>query len=441
MSRRAVDGLIRASLDAFGDPPGAATVATSGGLDSTVLARLLVPTLRSRGASPHLACFDHGWRTFAEELTHVQALAQELAVPVLLGAANPAPDRRRAVGPEAQAREARLEWLTSLDQGPIYLGHHADDQAENVLLHGVAMAARRGPFRRPLLAVRRRDLRAVASAADWGWVEDPTNADVRRLRNQLRHHVLPGLEARGELPALMAGGLKALDRRTYVEDQVRTALPAMLRLTGTDRHVLDSHRLLAQPADVAAAALRSLCPGPGRGPSDAAVRALFGSLRGDVSRRHDLGGGWTASVSPGNLELYRPPSAPPQRRPLLPRQDLSWPGVGRLQRRAVRGAQPGDPRLGRERVLISDPERALWVTAAGTGRRMRPFGLGGTKLVSDLLREARVSPPRRSTWPLVVDDADRVLWIPGVRASAHAPLPPGGADATLLLFTDRTARS
>lgn len=441
MNRATIDRLVQRSLDAFADPPGAALIATSGGLDSTVLARVLVPALQARGSSPRLACFDHGWRPFDAELDHVRDLARELAVPLHRGATRPDPSRRRAVGPEAEAREARHRWLGSLAAGPIYLGHHADDQVENVLLHGVAMAARRGVVRRPLLGARRQDLLDLATASAWPWIEDPTNADLARPRNRLRHGALPALGEPGSRDALVAQGREELERRTKAEALATAAIPTLLQHSARGRHVLDRDGLAALPSEVITAAVRSLCPGPGRGPSAAALSALLDAVGEGAAQRCDLGRGWIATVSPSTVELLRPPSPPPARRALGPGEDVLWPTVGRLLRRRLRAARPGDPRLGRSRALIADPERALWLTPAGRGRRIRPFGLAGTRPVSELLREAGVSPARRSTWPLVVDEADRVLWIPGVRASAHAPLPPGGADATLLLFTNRTDRS
>jgi tRNA(Ile)-lysidine synthase len=110
-------------------------------------------------------------------------------------------------GPEAAARDARYRALfrAARDAGAevVLLGHTLDDQAESVLL-GLArgsgtrslagMPRSRGPFRRPLLHLRRDVVRAeVPDGAPV--VHDPHNDDDRFARVRVRHRVLPVLEA------------------------------------------------------------------------------------------------------------------------------------------------------------------------------------------------------------------------------------------------------
>jgi len=54
------------------------------------------------------------------------------------------------------------------------------------------------------------------------------------------------------------------------------------------------------------------------------------------------------------------------------------------------------------------------------GDRMQLFGLNGSKKVKDIFIDAKVPPERRGAIPLLVDAAGRILWIPGLRRSAHA---------------------
>ncbi|MFT3943692.1 MAG: tRNA lysidine(34) synthetase [Ancrocorticia sp.] len=101
----------------------------------------------------------------------------------------------------------------------VLLGHTADDQAETVLLglargsgarsiRGMAAIARLPEHPqimalRPLLDLRREDLRAGLRSAGISWVEDPTNEPTSHWRAQdgsplrrsaLRHHAIPALE-------------------------------------------------------------------------------------------------------------------------------------------------------------------------------------------------------------------------------------------------------
>jgi tRNA(Ile)-lysidine synthase len=108
---------------------------------------------------------------------------------------------------EALARRDRYQFFDQLIQqgcaGKVATAHTADDQAETVLarlLRGGGPAGLagilpvRGGIVRPLLEVRRAELRAWASARGLTWREDASNLDRRFLRNRLRHELLPQLE-------------------------------------------------------------------------------------------------------------------------------------------------------------------------------------------------------------------------------------------------------
>ena len=114
--------------------------------------------------------------------------------------------------PEDAARRARYGALAEAAReagaGCVWLGQHADDQAETVLLalsRGAglpglaAMPAafeREGMrFERPLLAVPGAELRQWLEEGGIAWVEDPTNADEAFTRNRIRRQLLPALEA------------------------------------------------------------------------------------------------------------------------------------------------------------------------------------------------------------------------------------------------------
>ena len=180
-------------------------VALSGGADSLALAAATAFEAPRAGLRAGAVVVDHGLQPGSAEVA-AAAAAQATA----LGLA-PVEVRRVAVGteggPEAAAREARYRALrevaSSTGAVAVLLGHTLDDQAETVLL-GLArgsgptslqgMDAVAGPWRRPLLAVRREATRA--SCADLGlepW-DDPHNDDPSYARVRVRTTVLPVLE-------------------------------------------------------------------------------------------------------------------------------------------------------------------------------------------------------------------------------------------------------
>lgn len=106
---------------------------------------------------------------------------------------------------QSQARAARYaalaQWMTREELAALATAHHADDQAETLLLRlgrasgvaGLAGVRARGqvpgsalPLLRPLLGLRRSELGDVVAAAGWQAVDDPSNRDDRFDRARIR---------------------------------------------------------------------------------------------------------------------------------------------------------------------------------------------------------------------------------------------------------------
>lgn len=173
-------------------------VAVSGGPDSMALLLLAHAALPGRVAA---ATVDHGLRKeSADEAAMVAAVCAGLNVPhrtlrVEVAAGNV----------QSQARAARYAalaaWLEEAGLEALATAHHADDQAETLLLRlnrgsGVAglsgvrarglIAQTRLPVVRPLLGWRRSELAGVVDAAGIAPAMDPSNEDDRFDRVRLR---------------------------------------------------------------------------------------------------------------------------------------------------------------------------------------------------------------------------------------------------------------
>jgi tRNA(Ile)-lysidine synthase len=207
-SRLVLEAVRSAVSDAALPPGSLLAIALSGGLDSTVL---LDAAVRSFGADRVVAFhIHHGLSPNANAWdAHCDAFAASLDVRY----ASRHVDVARAHGEslEAAAREARYRALDALcdehGASALLIAHHADDQAETVLLQllrgaGVAGLAAMAPQRadgaaaprlRPLLRLLRAQLEQYAHERDLSWIDDESNADTRYSRNALRHDVLPVL--------------------------------------------------------------------------------------------------------------------------------------------------------------------------------------------------------------------------------------------------------
>jgi tRNA(Ile)-lysidine synthase len=170
----------------------------SGGADSTAML-VGVAAVRARSdpsldSLTVLAC-DHGLRPEARaECDSVLALCRELGISASM-------TERLEVARDANllaaAREARLRalWRHAQRAGAaaLLLGHHADDLAEGLLLalaRGEGLDSARtllprrdfdqGALCRPLLRIRRRELRQFLRDLEIAWHEDPSNAEHAR---------------------------------------------------------------------------------------------------------------------------------------------------------------------------------------------------------------------------------------------------------------------
>lgn len=189
---------------------GALVVAYSGGLDSTALLHAMATSPgieRQRLRAVHV---DHGLhQDSALWSQRCAALTTELGVP--LQSLRVTVNGIAEYGPEGAARRARYAAFSSILQpGDLLLtAHHADDQAETLLLRALRSAGLEGlaamrPLRelgsawlgRPLLDVPRAAIAEYARGHRLSWTEDPSNADQHLDRNFLRHRVFPLLESR-----------------------------------------------------------------------------------------------------------------------------------------------------------------------------------------------------------------------------------------------------
>ncbi|MCS6997344.1 MAG: tRNA lysidine(34) synthetase TilS [Casimicrobiaceae bacterium] len=184
-------------------------VAFSGGVDSLVLLHALKAARdRDRPDLDLSAChIHHGLQPQADAWAdHALSLGQAWNVPVVVKRVCVAQPSRR--GLEAAAREARYTALAQLDVDCVVLAHHADDQAETVLLQllrgGTPRALAAMPavrwvhgrrFERPLLNVSRDEILAYAARHALEPVFDPANSDSSFARSRLRTTVWPSLRA------------------------------------------------------------------------------------------------------------------------------------------------------------------------------------------------------------------------------------------------------
>ncbi len=209
-------------------------IAVSGGPDSLALL-LLAHAARPGGV--HAATVDHGIRPeSAAEAVFVADICAQLGVPhAILRADVPISGNIQSA---ARALRYRLlgTWAGETGCACVLTAHHADDQAETLLMRllrgaGVAgLAGVRARTRidsleviRPLLGWRRSELATIVDGAGLAAVDDPSNADPRFDRARLRRILV---EADWLDPAALARSAAALAEAEEAIDWVAGRLYA-----------------------------------------------------------------------------------------------------------------------------------------------------------------------------------------------------------------------
>jgi len=311
-------------------------LALSGGADSAYLLHLLAC---AEPRPPILAVHvDHGLRgaESAADAAFCQRLCRTLGVPIEV--------HRLALpeGPnlEARARQARYRALAESALGAGYptvlTGHHADDALETLLLRWLrgselgglpglrasrSLASRARPALRvvrPLISMRREEVRCLLRDHGLEWREDASNQDVRFTRNRVRHRLIPRL--------VQLAGPEAIENLRSFGRAVEGLEEAFARATA---HLAWSPHPLVQAARggpearlggslVRAALMRLSSPlrrralwrllleGTGRPPGRALLDLLLRDLQSGRCTRHSLPGRWSLQLRSGELLLLPP---------------------------------------------------------------------------------------------------------------------------------------
>jgi tRNA(Ile)-lysidine synthase len=202
------------------DRTGRLGLAVSGGPDSMAMLILAAQALPGEIA---VMSINHGLRAEAKsEIALVRDACAQLDVPFEARKVELARGNL-----QARAREARYaalaRWAGEERLGAIATAHHADDQAETLLMRlarGSGIAGLAGvrawghapgtevPLVRPLLAFRREEVRDIVRACGIVTADDPSNADPSFDRVRVRQH----LEAHDWLdPHALAASARHLD--------------------------------------------------------------------------------------------------------------------------------------------------------------------------------------------------------------------------------------
>lgn len=258
----------------------------SGGGDSTALLIALRDIRGSRNL--HALHLNYGLRGDSSEADEAfcRELCARLGVPLTVRRA-PAHDVGNLQDWARDLRYAAAEELAAElgDDALIVVAHNADDQAETVLYRLFAspgrralrgIPERRGRVIRPLLDLRRADLRAWLAGRGESWREDASNDDPRFARVRARKLLA---DAEALHPAAVANLLQTAEDLREEGDELAAVVEGLAAGLTTDDGALDLDGLAELPTALGGAVLRRYVEQRRPVPVPKAARVLADALR------------------------------------------------------------------------------------------------------------------------------------------------------------------
>ncbi len=413
-------------------------LACSGGPDSLALLHVFLQLRERWQLRLCVLHFEHGIRGAAsrEDAVFVQEFCRENGVECRVEAADvPAWAAAQHLSLETAARELRYGFFhrvrQSLGRGSIAVAHHADDQAETVLMHllrgtgteGLAgMKPKNGVLIRPFLAVRRSEIEAYCRRHKLQPRHDATNDCADCTRNRIRLELLPELQKNYNpeiVPALCRLADVSREENAYL--RIQAVGTALLQEQGGQlllpQKAFTRLAIALQRRVLREAALRLKLDGLSFERIEAVRTLLLTGKTGDQQR---LPGGFQVQLSYGNAVFRKLQAAAPV---FLAGIQIPVPGKGCLPEAGLEfqadfvNAYP----------LVHGPAEAFFDFDALPGPlslRFRQPGdtlllEQGRKKLKEFLIDVKVPQQERDKLPLFCAGTE-ILWVAGWRRTLHA---------------------
>ena len=398
-------------------------VALSGGADSVALLAIL-RTLQYKCVAAHCNFHLRGDESNRDE-QHAIDIAHRLGAECeVVHFDVKTYENEHKVSTEMACRELRYEWFEQLRQKynaqAIAVAHHRDDDIETMFLNllrgsGIAgVAAMRwinGYIVRPMLNVSRDEIEMYLKDKSLGYVVDSTNAECEFKRNKLRNEVLPVLQKAfpGADDMLMKSLQHLKENRTIYQSAIGEAIEEY-----THDNVINLSGILDEYHSPSTLLFEILSP---YGFNANQVGWMIDAQ--NESGKLFYSSQWVAVVNRGDIELLPIEKYDNSSEEYVVdlSADVSSPIA--LQVEAI-SPEEFHPQKDENviyldaKVLEGDPRIVLrhW----REGDRLAPFGMNGTKKLSDIFSDAKLSLIEKSkVW--ILDRNGEVLWVVGMRAS------------------------
>ncbi|MGD8993433.1 MAG: tRNA lysidine(34) synthetase TilS [Desulfobacterales bacterium] len=433
----------------------AVLMGVSGGPDSVALAHILRALAPNYGLKLAIAHLNHGFRGNAShrDQAFVTALAKKFRMPFYVEKENVRRfQKSHHLSFEEAARKVRYRFFhrsaTEYEYDKIALGHHADDNAEQVLM---AMLRGSGPLGlagippvrldriiRPLIDLRHSELLDYLAGHNLDYVQDSSNRDVRFMRNKIRSRLIPNLQAEYNPKCVdafnrLAAILTAEEK--WIDNLIVPIFNDTVILENRDRLGLSLDRLRQEPVAAQRRLIRKALlqvKGNLRRITFAHVEAVLKLLRqGTAGDMLDLPEHICVRRDQGHL-LFSKTRHKPRRTaghhlpPSVPEYfyQLAMPGKILIQEAGVQLCfnelpieHVADWRRAERKIAYMDRDKLsfpLVIRNFRPGDRFSPLGINGRQKLKKYFIDHKISRSERIQCPVVLS-RNKIIWVAGQR--------------------------
>ena len=442
-------------------PNDAVLLGVSGGPDSVALFHILrdlSAELKIELAVGHL---NHCLRGTASEndARFTRSLANQFNIPFHSDKKDVRQYRKQyRLSLEEAARNARYGFLFSVaganGYNKIALGHHADDNAEQILMHlfrgsgPLGMSGippiRDGLIVRPLIHLKKDQIIRFLNENRIDFVLDESNQDRKILRNRIRHDLMPSIKSSLQpqiVHALTRMAQITRSEEEWLEQIIEPLFEESILDRSSSRLVLSVDRLKTMHPAVQRRVLRkaiSQIKGNLRRITFAHIESVKQNLRTEMSRRSiDLPD--RIRVSSRGSKLFISKEDHPLRQTSvgswIPRMDYHIPKLetvvikeigAHIQFSEMSATNGMDFQSAGHHIAFFDMDRVrfpLILRNFHIGDRFSPLGMTGTQKVKDFFINNKIPREDRGRYPLLVSN-DRIIWVVGLRIDESVKVTP-----------------
>lgn len=400
-------------------------VAVSGGVDSMVLLQLLL----SAGYACTIAHANFGLRSSEsdQDAAFVKAQADSYQLVCHIKQFDTLA-HKRALKQSVQlaARELRYQWFHELvathEFDAIATGHHQDDQVESFfinLLRGSglkglkAMKARNGLVIRPLLFATRKQIELFARTHGIVFRNDSSNQSIKYQRNQIRHQLIPVIQAIDpKAPEMVKKSISLLGQNNALyQELVANVLEQIIR-HNADGISFDINDLQAYE-NWQVLLWELIAPYGFDSKQSEKIAAAFkkGTGKWFVSSTHRL------AINRGTIDITTISKVSSKVNKIIDAGKDYTDGSIKLHfesllydENLVINPAPGLAYLDSDKIAFP-----LIIRSWEQGDRFRPLGMKGTKLLSDYFTDRQFSLKQKEEARLLCNSNGDILWLIGER--------------------------